>query len=65
MILGLGSIITPLHLSPEFNGNLLLLCVSTLVIWLFNFIGKKNTITKFQGFILFSIFVMYIVKLFI
>lgn len=65
LILGVGAIITPLSYSNEFNQNLILLAASTLLIWLFNFIGKKSTITRKNGIILLFIFSIYMVKLFI
>ena len=65
LILGIGSIITPLEFTNEFIQNLILLASSTLVLWLFNFIGKKNTITRFKGVVLLSIFTFYMISLFI
>ena len=65
LILGAGAIITPLKYSNEFNNNLILLALSTVLIWLFNFIGKKNTITRIKGATLLLIFIAYMTKLFI
>lgn len=65
LILGAGAIITPLKYSNEFNNNLILLALSTVLIWLFNFIGKKNTITRIKGATLLLIFTAYMTKLFI
>lgn len=65
LILGIGAIITPLEFSNEFTQNLILLSISTLILWFFNFIGKKNTITRFKGFILLIIFTFYMVGLFV
>ncbi|MGN1271306.1 MAG: sodium:calcium antiporter [Clostridia bacterium] len=65
LILGTGAIITPLEFSNEFNNNLILLAISTVLIWLFNFIGKKNTITRIKGATLLLIFTAYMTKLFI
>lgn len=65
LILGVGAIITPLEFSNEFTQNLILLAISTLILWIFNFIGKKNTITRFKGFILLIIFTFYMVGLFL
>ena len=41
LILGIGAMITPLEFTPDFIQNLILLCSMTLVLWLFNFMGKK------------------------
>ena len=65
LILGVGAIITPLEFSNEFTQNLILLAISILILWIFNFIGKKNTITRFKGFILLIIFTFYMVGLFL
>lgn len=65
LILGIGAIITPLMFSNEFIQNLLILLGTNLLIWLFNFIGKRNYISRSQGSILISIFGAYIIKLFI
>lgn len=65
LILGIGAIITPLEFTPEFIQNLILLCFSTFLLFIFNYIGKKNTITRFKGFVLLSIFIIYMIKLFI
>lgn len=65
LILGAGAIITPLSVTNEFKQNILLLLFSTVLLWLFNFIGKKDTITRVKGIMLILIFLAYIVKLFI
>ena len=65
LILGVGAIITPLEFSTEFTQNLILLIVSNLILWIFNFIGKKSTITRFKGFILLLIFTLYMIGLFV
>lgn len=65
LILGIGALITPLKVSNEFIQNLLILLVTNLLIWIFNFIGKKNYISRIQGGILIVIFGVYIMKLLI
>lgn len=65
LILGIGAMITPLEFTPDFIQNLVLLCSSTLVLWLFNFTGKRDTITRFKGIILLSIFTLYMISLFV
>lgn len=63
-ILGTGAIITPLTFSMNFIYDLLILNFSILLIWLFCFIGKKNTISRYKGLILLTIFLVYIFNLF-
>ena len=65
LILGIGAIITPLPFSNEFNQSLILLIITNAVLLVFNFIGKKNTITRFKGFALLIIFSLYMAGLFI
>lgn len=65
LILGIGAIISPLKFSCEFIQSLALLLISTFIIWIFNFIGKRNMLTRIKGFILLLIFAIYILKLFI
>ena len=64
LILGTGAIITPLSFSKEFVYNLILLTFSILLIWIFCFIGKKNTITRFKAIVLLPTYVGYIISLF-
>lgn len=65
LILGIGAVITPLVFSIDFNLNLVLLAFATLMIWLFCYIGKKNTITSANGLILLFTFFIYLTKLFV
>lgn len=65
LILGIGAIITPLNFSEEFNNNIIWLIISTIIIWLLNFVGKKDTITKSKGLILLAMFSIYFIELFI
>lgn len=65
LILGLGAIISPITISGEFITNLLLLTLSTALIWLFCYIPKRNVITRKKGVILVLLFAVYMIKLFI
>lgn len=65
LILGIGAILTPLEFTPDFIQNLILLCFCTFLLYIFNYIGKKNTITRTKGFILLIIYSIYFFKLFI
>lgn len=65
LILGVGATIIPLEFSNEFIQNLIILLGTNALIWLFNFIGKKNYISRIQGSMLVTIFGVYILKLFI
>lgn len=65
LILGIGSMITPLEFTTDFIQNLILLCSMTLVLWLFNFMGKRDTITRPKGLVLLGVFALYMVSLFV
>ena len=63
LILGVGSVITPLSFSNEFSQNILYLIFCTFIVWVFNFVGKKNTFTRFKGICLLALFSFYILSL--
>ena len=65
LILGIGAMITPLEFTPDFIQNLILLCSMTLVLLLFNFMGKRDTITRPKGLVLLGVFALYMVSLFV
>lgn len=63
LILGVGSVITPLSFSNEFSQNILYLIFCTFIVLVFNFVGKKNTFTRFKGICLLALFSFYILSL--
>lgn len=65
LILGIGAMITPLEFTPDFIQNLILLCSMTLVLLLFNFMGKRDTITRPKGLVLLGVFALYMISLFV
>lgn len=65
LILGVGAIIMPLEIKTEFISNLILSLISLILVFIFNFVGEKNTITRFKGSILVAIFIIYMVNLFV
>ena len=65
LILGIGAMITPLEFTPDFIQNLILLCSMTIVLWLFNFMGKRDTITRHKGLVLLGVFALYMISLFV
>ena len=64
LILGVGAIITPLTFSAGFINNLVLLTCAIILIWLFCFIGKKDTLTRYKALPLLMLFVIYMIRLF-
>ena len=65
LIVGVGALITPLVFSAEFIGNLILLAGSIVFIWISCFIGKKDTITRYEAGALLLIYIVYMWRLFI
>lgn len=63
LILGVGAIIMPLQVSREFVENLYLLSFTNLLIWIYCYIPKRDTITRIKAFSLVSIFSIYIMNL--
>lgn len=65
LILGTGAMITPLPFSIENVYDLVILSDVIGLIMLFNFIGKKNTITRYKAgmlLVLYVFYMMYILK---
>ena len=63
LILGVGAIITPLIFTMEFVKSLILLIASIVLIMMFSYIGKRNTITRYNAGILLIIYVIYMFNL--
>lgn len=64
LILGTGAIITPLAFSNSFIYDLILLSFTIILIWIFCFVGKKNTITRSKAILLLILYLGYMVSLF-
>ena len=64
LILGTGAIITPLNFSKSFIYDLILLAFTIILIWIFCFVGKKNTITRSKAIILLTLYLGYMINLF-
>lgn len=64
LILGTGALITPLTFSTSFIYNLILLAFSIILISIFCYVGKKNTITRSNATLLLVMYLGYMVSLF-
>ena len=64
LILGVGAVITPLTFVAEFNLTLLILAVALLVVWMFNYIGKGEIISRYEGAALVFMFALYMINMF-
>lgn len=65
LILGLGAFITNLTLTTAYIEDLLLLLASCIIIWLYGFGNKNHTLSRIDGLVLISIYLIYSVRLFI
>lgn len=63
LIIGMGAVISPLSYLPLFNLELVFLFVLTFFIWVFAYIGKRNTLSRVEGSLLILSFIGYMVVL--
>ena len=63
LIIGISAVLSPINYSILYNKDILLLIVGTVLLELFPFIGKKNTMTRTNGFVFLIIYSMYIAQL--
>ncbi len=62
-ILGISSLIAPIHYNPSFNLDILLLIGSTLLLFVFMFSGKKHKLDRWESGLLLIGYVGYITYL--
>ena len=65
LILGLSATISPITYSTSYNNQILVLIISTILLALFPFIGKKNEMTRINGIAFLIIYGIYMVGLFV
>ena len=65
LILGLGSTLSNLPITASYIENLILLLAASILIWLYSFGNKNNTLTRANGAILLIIYLIYSIRLFI
>ena len=49
LILGSAALINPITFSTQFNSALILLMITTIMLWIFKDIGQKDTVTRIKG----------------
>ncbi len=59
-ILGITALIRPIPVTVGINVDLIFLMVATLYLFLFMFVGKKYKIERWQGIIMFVLYVFYL-----
>lgn len=63
LILGISSVISPISYSITYNMDMYILIGASILFVLYPFIGKKDTMTRFNGFIFVTIYVIYMIYL--
>ncbi|OJV34952.1 MAG: sodium:proton exchanger [Bacteroidales bacterium 36-12] len=65
LILGISSVIRPIPFNVKFNFDIFLLIFGTLLLIIAMFVGKKSQLSRWQAGILFTIYLGYMISLFI
>lgn len=63
LIIGVSGIISPMNYNTSYNGQLIFLGASTLLLGLFPFIGKRNHMTRINGMIYVIMYICYTIML--
>lgn len=61
LIIGVSAFLAPINYSLSYNNNIILLIIGSIVLGLFPFIGKKNEMTRLNGFIFTVTYLLYLV----
>lgn len=64
-ILGVSSVIRPIPFSKAYNFDILILVISTSILFTFMFTGKKYTLYRKEGALLLTLYFLYIIYLII
>lgn len=60
LIIGLSATLTPINYSSGYNSNIMLLIVSSIILGLFPFVGKKNQMSRGNGAVFVLTYVLYL-----
>lgn len=63
LIIGVSSLISPITYSISYNMDLYILIGASILFVLYPFIGKKNTMTRYNGILFVIIYVIYMISL--
>lgn len=63
LIIGISSVISPITYSISYNMDLYILIGASILFVLYPFIGKKNTMTRYNGILFVIIYVIYMISL--
>ena len=64
-IMGVTALVTPINYALEYNLQMILLVISTIFLFLFPYIGKKDEMTRSNGFVYLIIYIVYILLILI
>lgn len=60
LIIGVSSVLSPIKYSTEYNVDMIFLSIGTILFAIFPFTGKKHYMTRLNGIIFISIYIIYI-----
>lgn len=63
LIIGVSSLISPINYSVSYNTDMYILIGASILFVLYPFIGKKNTMTRYNGILFVIIYVIYMISL--
>ncbi len=65
LVLGVSSLISPIHYDTSLNIDFIFLCVITIMLFTSMFIGKKHKLTKIEAVLFVFLYIVYLVFLFV
>lgn len=60
-ILGLSSVITPIQIETDLSIDFLVLVLASILMFLALFVGKKHSVERYEGIILLTVFIGYMI----
>lgn len=63
LIIGVSSVISPITYSISYNMDLYILIAASILFVLYPFIGKKDTMTRYNGILFVCIYILYMINL--
>lgn len=63
LIIGISSVLSPINYSTEYNSNIILLILGSTALGIFPFTGKKDEMTRNNGIIFVTTYIIYIISL--
>lgn len=65
LIIGTSAIIKPIEYDLSYNKDMAFMIMGTVLLWIFSIIPPKNKINRTKGLVYFSLYVVYMVMLFV